>query len=115
MDSTPEVYDENERPVEIGIEDFGIWRTTTLIDPTKEGSGQSTRVCVFGDKSVVLCLEAEDVVKGEFTIEDELRVSLSTSKDGRIKELASLFSGKVRALLHLGKLNDASRRKIYCC
>ena len=114
LDSTPEVYDENERPVEIGIEDFGIWRTTTLIDPTKEGSGQSTRVCVFGDKSVVLCLEAEDVVKGEFTIEDELRVSLSTSKDGRIKELASLFSGgKREPYLHLGKLNDASRRKIY--
>jgi hypothetical protein len=113
LNSPPEVYDENEKPVGIGIEEPGIWRTTELIDPTIEGSGQSTRICIFGDKSVVLCLEAEDVVKGEFTIEDELRVKLSGSKDGRIKELASLFSGEKREPYpHLGKLNDASRRRI---
>ena len=113
LDSPPEVRDENEKPVGIGAEEPGIWRTTERIDPTMETSGQSTRVCIFGDKDVVLCLEAEDVEKGEFTVEDELRVQLSGSRDGHIKELVGMFAGEKREPYpYLGKLNDASRRRI---
>lgn len=67
---------------------------------------------------MVLCLEAEDIEKGEFTIEDEIRVQLSgaikrRASDARIKEIVGLFSGERREIYPLlGKLTTASRRRI---
>lgn len=112
-DDSPKVRDEDGEPVEFGAEEPGIWRSTERIDPTMEASELAVRVCMFGDRNAVLCFEAKDIEKGEFTIEDELRVHLSGARDGRVREVASIFSGDTREPYpHLGKLNDASRRRI---
>lgn len=112
-DVSPEVRDEDDEPVKIGAEEPGIWRSTERIDPTMEASGLAIRVCMFGDRNAVLCFEAKDIEKGEFTLEDELRVHLSGTRDGRVREVANIFSGDTREPYpFLGKLNDASRRRI---
>ncbi len=90
----------------------GVWRSAHRIDPSLQASGQYTCICEFDDKTAVICFEAKDVERGEFTLEDELRVQLMGTRDGRIKEVVDIFSGKSREqYLRLGKLNDASRRR----
>jgi len=113
LDISPEVRDEDNKTVGIDAERHGIWRSTEPIDPGLVTSGLAVRVCKFGDRNAVLCFEAKDIEKGEFTLEDELRVHLSGTRDGRIRDVARIFSGDTREPYpFLGKLNDASRRRI---
>jgi len=112
-DDPPEVRDGEDNPVRIGTEAAGIWRTTERVDPTIEKSGIAIRACIFGERIAIICFEAKDIEKGEFTIEDELRVLLSGRRDGRLKEVASLFAGDSRdPYPFLGKLNDPARRRV---
>ena len=91
----------------------GIWRSGDRVDPSDEASGQVIRLCEFGELSSVICFEAKDIERGEFTLEDELRVQVAGERNGRIKEILAIFEGARREpYRRLGKLNDASRRRI---
>ena len=104
--------DENELPIiETGHQ--GIWRSGSRIDPLEEASGQITRICQFGSLASVICFETKDTERGEFTIEDELRVQIAGQREGNMKELISIFSGESQEpYRRLGKINDSSRRRI---
>lgn len=97
----------------IGTGHQRIWRCAERIDPSLEASGQIILFCSFGNNSAVLCFEAKDVEKGEFTLEDELRIRLVRMREDRVREIANIFGGETREpYLRLGKLNEPSRRRI---
>lgn len=103
---------ENEQPL-IKTDHLGISRSGKRLDPSEEASGQLTLQCEFGELSSVICLEAKDFERGEFTLEDELRSQVSFERSGSIKEILSIFEGvKKEPYRRLGKLNDASRKRI---
>jgi DNA phosphorothioation-dependent restriction protein DptH len=90
-----------------------IWRSAQRIDVTGNPSGQEIVVCQFGPLSAVICFEANDLEKGEFTIEDELRVLLTGPREKRISDLVSLFEGRSRdPYPALGGIVDSARRRI---
>lgn len=91
----------------------GIWRTGSKVDPSDEPTGQALRICRFEDSVAVICLESKDIEKGEFTIEDELRLKVAGIREKNIADLMRLFAGSSRdPFRQLGMLNDATRRKI---
>ena len=74
----------------------GVWRSAQRLDVAADPSGQIFVVCRFGSSRVVICLEASDLEKGEFTIEEELRVLLAEAREKRMGDLVALFEGKNR-------------------
>ena len=111
----PRLLDQNEKEQPLtnheGLE--GIWRSRNRVDPSEEASGQAIRFCKFGELVSAICLEARDIERGEFTLEDELRVQISGEHKGRLKEVVEIFEGSRREPYRwLGKLTDASRRRI---
>ncbi len=90
----------------------GVWRTGRLVDVGAAPSGQVVRVCEFENSRAVLCFEPRDLEKGEFTLEDELRVMISSSRERRLKDIVELFSGKSdKPYPSLGKIDEAARRR----
>lgn len=90
----------------------GIWRSAQRVDVTVVSSGRVTWVCKFGTLSVVICFEAGDLEKGEFTIEDELRASIPGGREKRLVELVGLFKGEIREPYPtLGRMDEAARRR----
>lgn len=108
------LYDENDNEVSIMETGMaGIWRTAQRVDVTSNYSGQAIIECKFGASGAVICFEANDLDKGEFTLEDELRVLISGTKEKRLRELVRLFKGESREPYPaLGRLDDAARRRI---
>ncbi len=110
----PRFLDQNEKEqliIETGRR--GIWRSGDRIDPSNEASEQVIRMCEFGKLISVICFEAKDIEKGEFTLEDELRVQVAGDRNSRIQEILEIFEGKNReSYRRLGKLTNASRRRI---
>ena len=107
--------DENddEFPIEEVEEMRGIWKSNQRMDISAEPSGFSIRVCKFGMSKAVLHFEAGDMHKGEFTLEDELRVTISRGPEKQLKHLVELFQGKKNEPYPgLGKINNAARRRI---
>lgn len=106
----------NEDDEEISLVEMGpgIQRSAERVDVAERASGQIILVCKFGDLSVVICLEASDLEKGEFTIEDELRTLVSGTRDKRLDDLVDVFEGKSREPYPaLGRIDDAARRRIH--
>lgn len=108
------IYDGDETSldvIETGMSD--IWRSGQPVDVGAEPSGQVVRICRFGDYSSVICFEAKDVEKGEFALEDELRVMISDSKEKRLGELVDLFAGKSnKPYPALGQIDEVARQRI---
>ena len=106
--------DENDQEIDLfDTEIEGLWRSAQRLDLTAEPSGMAIRVCKFGALTAVLCFEASDLDRGEFTIEDEFRVAISGTRENRLRELANIFQGESdEPYSSLGKINDAARRKI---
>jgi hypothetical protein len=106
----------NEDDEDIGLIETGmtgIWRSAQRVDVTTEPSGQIVVLCKFGALSVVICFEASDLEKGEFTIEDELRVLVSGPREKRLGDLVDLFEGKSHEPYPaLGRVDEAARRRI---
>jgi len=102
--------DEAIEIIETGM--AGIWKSRNHVDVRVEPSGQITLVCRFGDLSSVICFEATDLDKGEFTIEDELRVMISGTREKRLQDLLALFKGNSRTPYPaLGRINDTARAR----
>lgn len=106
----------NENDEDIGLIETGmsgVWRSAQRVDVSAEPSGQAVVVCRFGALSVVICFEASDLEKGEFTIEDELRVLVSGAREKRLGDLVDLFEGKSREPYPaLGRVDEAARRRM---
>lgn len=92
----------------------GVWRSAQKLDVASRPSGQLVVICGLGELRIVICFEANDQLKGEFTIEDELRSMLSgKQRERRIEELAGIFEGTNQTPYPaLGQLGDAARRRI---
>ena len=61
----------------------------------------------------MLHFEAGDMHKGEFTLEDELRATISKGPEKQLKQLVELFQGKKDEPYHgLGEINNATRRRM---
>ena len=87
--------DENElSTIETGHE--GIWRSSEKVDPLDDPSGQVIRICQFDSLATTICFEAKDIEKGEFTVEDELRVQITGKRESNLKDLVAIFSGESR-------------------
>ena len=103
--------DEDIDLIETGM--TGVWRSAQRLDVSADPSGQVVVVCRFGSLSVVICFEASDLDKGEFTIEDELRVQLSGTREKHLSDLVARFEGKnCDPYPALGGIDEASRRRI---
>ncbi|AII60156.1 hypothetical protein X793_00435 [Dehalococcoides mccartyi CG4] len=113
----PDVRDLDETPVNIVENKSGIFKLSQSLDPSREASGQISIICRFGEKMAHLSFEAKDVEKGEFTLEDELRCRLASSKGGSneqlVTKLVNLFAGDDQEpYINLGKIDEISRRRI---
>lgn len=98
------------RPIETGM--AGVWKSPQKLDVTSKPTGQIVATSRFGDLRAVICLEASDLEKGEFTIEDELRVLLVGTREKRLEDLVALFEGKSREPYPaLGAIDEAARRR----
>jgi hypothetical protein len=108
----------DEDNIEIILEELspGILQSTQRVDLASKPSGQAIWNCKFDNLTAVICFEASDIKKGEFTIEDELRtlISHSDSSEKRIKSLVHLFKGEnAEPYPILGKIDEAARRRIH--
>lgn len=87
----------NESGEDIGVLETGmpgIWQSSRRVDIGETPSGQTNWSFDFGELNSVICFEATEIEKGEFTLEDELRVISSSGKrEGRLKEIVKIFSG----------------------
>ena len=108
------LYDENEVSLDLRVTGMsGIWKSGRPVDVDARGDGTVVRVCKFGGRQSVINFEAKDRDKGEFTLEDDLRVALSQSKKNQVKKLVELFSGKsTKPYLALGQLDPTARKRI---
>jgi len=106
--------DENDEEIAlIETEMAGVWRSAKRVDVSTEPSGLAIRICKFGTLTAVLCFEASDLEKGEFTIEDEFRVAISGGKEKRLRDLVDIFQGKsTEPYLALGGIDEAARRRM---
>ncbi len=106
-----------ENDVELGLKNLGkgMWRSEKRVDAGSTPSGSVTSTCKFGELETVLCFEVGDIKKGEFSLEDELRVVISDRKrqDSQCQHLFELFQGKsTEAYPGLGGIDGTSRRRI---
>lgn len=90
--SDPKVNDENNERVEL-IQDKGTWKPTRPLNVYEKPSGQATWRFDFNGLSAVISFEGGDIIKGEFTLEDELRSFLSNpgTSESHIKKVLSYF------------------------
>jgi len=106
--------DENDE--DIGIietEMAGVWRSAQRLDVGSEPRGLAIRICRFGMLTAVICFEASDLEKGEFTVEDELRVAISGGREKRLEDLVDLFQGQSDELYPaLGRIDEVARRRM---
>ena len=108
------LYNEKEEELILVEEMEGIRRSAQPVNASLEPGGLATRKCKFGELTSILCFEADDIEKGEFTAEDELRKTISNGGKNRLIELTKLFQGiKDEPYFALGQIDDASRRRIF--
>jgi DNA phosphorothioation-dependent restriction protein DptH len=89
-----------------------VWETANSLDVFGEPAGQATWRCQLGGRWVSLTFQAEDIERGEFTLEDELRQLQVSAKKDRVREVLSVYTGQaVDAYSRLGGLNEESRRR----
>jgi len=104
--------DEDEEDLELEQVADGIQRTTHKVDVAGDARGRAVVTAEIAGLSAVVSLEASDLEKGEFTVEDELRVVLCGTRDKRLEELIQLFEGNRRdAYPALGGVDAAARRR----
>lgn len=89
------------------------WEMAGSLDAFGEPAGQVTCRCQLGARWVSLTFEAEDIERGEFTLEDELRQLLASAKKERAREVLAIYTGQaIDAYSRLGGLNEKTRRRI---
>jgi hypothetical protein len=106
----------NENDEDTGLietEMSGVWRSAQRVDASSEPSGLAIRMCRFGTLTAVICFEASDLEKGEFTVEDELRVAISGGREKGLKDLVDLFQGQSdEPYTALGRIDEVARRRM---
>lgn len=103
--------DQNDRGVDKVNLVPGIWRSSQRVDPGKH-AGQAVITCSAGNLSAVVCLEAIDVEKGQFTLEDELRTAIIEGSNRDVREVVAIFGGSKREpYARLGGMDDPGRRR----
>jgi len=115
--SVPTVLDEDDEIVDlIELEMKGIWKPTRKLNVFERRGGQGTWKFTFNDLSAEVTFESGDVVKGEFTLEDELRVFLSNQgiSESRVKKLLVYFTKTGNDCYpYLGGNGERSMHRLY--
>lgn len=76
--SIPTIRDDDEGNIDlVELETGGIWKPARKLNAFERPGGQATWTIDFDDLFAVISFEGGDIVKGEFTLEDELRAFLS--------------------------------------
>ena len=92
----------------------GILKCDEFIDPSDSPKGQAYVRAEFGKRVASVILEAKDLIRGEFTLEDELRVCLAQGKKERLKILKGIFEGiDKEPYTALGQIDERTRQRIY--
>jgi len=94
----------------------GIWKAAQLVNVSDKPSGQVTWTFQVGDVGAVICFEGGDIVKGEYTLEDEFRVLLCDPKspEKHLKTLLNIFMMKESdPYPNLGGIDDAARHRLF--
>jgi len=88
----------NDNGDDIGVFETGksgIWQSSKRVDIGETPSGQVNWSIEFGELNSVICFEATEIEKGEFTLEDEIRVMIASGKrEARVKDILGIFSGE---------------------
>jgi hypothetical protein len=89
-----------------------IWVTAESINALDASGGQINCTCHMGSRWLSLTLAAEDIVRGEFTLEDELRGAVVANKSDATKDMLAIFEGRSDEPYHrLGSINKQSLRR----
>ena len=107
----PKLCNSDDKELPIEDESDGIWRARDMIDPVNYSSGQFDCVCQFKGLTTEICIETIEDERGEFTIEDEIRVQIIGKNENKVRELYDIFNGKSKTSYKLGKTNKASLRR----
>lgn len=92
--------------------DSAVWATTETINALDAPGGQVNCTCHIGSRWLSLTLAAEDIVRGEFTLEDELRGAIVSGQSDATKDILAIFEGRSNEPYHrLGSLNKQSLRR----
>lgn len=110
---TPEVELDSSEVRQVAKRDGSrIWVTSEPISALDAPGGQVTCVCHIGRRWLSVTLEAEDIVRGEFTIEDELRSMVAGCKIEHTRALLAIFDGASKEpYSRLGGVNKQSQRR----
>jgi len=93
--SVPTIRDDDDGNIDlVELETGGIWKPARKLNVFERPGGQATWTFDFDDLSAVISFEGGDIVKGEFTLEDELRAFLSNpgTSEPRLKKLLGYFT-----------------------
>lgn len=113
----PIVQDEDKENIGlVELEMGGIWKPNKRINVFEKPSGQVTLTFDFDNLATVVCFEGGDIEKGEFTLEDELRVLLSNpeTSEVRLKKILSCFD-KIdsESYSSLGGFDERARHRLF--
>jgi hypothetical protein len=78
-------------------EQLQVWRSRQALDVATAPSGRARRLVAAGDRNADISFQSENVEKGEFTIEDELRSVIGKSNLERTRHLVDIFTCHRRA------------------
>lgn len=109
----PEIRHEDGRPEQPKKDSNGIWSTASPLNPLDAPAGQVTCTCQMGARWVTLTFEMEDIVRGEFTLEDELRCVIAAGRVEAAKAILKIFDGaSTEPYPRLGGINKQSLRRV---
>ena len=90
----------------------GMASTTKSIDVSVRSDGMGRFTCSLGDARATLSIEAQDIQRGAFTLEDEFRTLLSQPSGTALRTITSIFEGEIReAYWNLGGMDAQGRRR----
>jgi len=103
---------EEGRPEQVIKDKYGIWATAAPLNALDAPAGQITCTCQMGARSATLTFEAEDIVRGEFTLEDEFRCAIADGRTEAVKDILKIFDGaSVEPYHRLGGISKQSLRR----
>lgn len=114
-DVEPEVrVDEQENPLQMAKrEDSETWATAEPISALDAPGGQVTCTCQIGNRGLSVTLAAEDIIRGEFTLEDELRSMVANGRTEATRGILAIFDGtSSEPYPRLGGINQQVQRKV---
>jgi len=103
----------DEKVYKVNRLEEGIYIAKDQFDPSTTSSDRLDLSCYFSSELVsMISLVSKDIQRGQFTLEDELRVQLTKGNREKTKELIKIFTGEFQEIYpRLGEVNNSSRKR----